>query len=1283
MKFKNLLSLSVMLSCGLVSQAQVLQESFDAAQTKQAADAGFYEFINLEEGDEWKIETSGGFKNGALSIDNNSEKANDNSTWMRAVKFRNLPLQEGKSYRLTYYISGSSTYGDNKATKARIGLMQGVENADIAINNSIADISNITSDFVKHTHMFYFKNKAEQDAEYDKQCKSKEAYAEANKDKYFAVFNVYNPGQFKLDEVTLEEASIAGIGFNGGVICIDLGYASNIATLANQKSSGNYVLDNSTVVVKQDGEEVEPLSVELRGDGKIYIFFEEKLSGEVEVTFTNPDGLIVLTNGPELTTITEKAVKNTSIDPDLEADVYAEASVESVTPANGSFALETKDIKTITVTFDRPVFTEKTKKAGAPEATLSDGTKLTLKATERLSKTLTFEYAGADLGKGTYNITISNIVNQYGTLSDDIVLTYEFGKVELAEIVYTDILAHHLTGENGKQPEGWTIMVGGENWAGGTPKEDNGAACRNVNIMAGETEIPAFYLCDRDGYTYMQYGDQEGARLTLPAGDIEFGVIAVGHEDATRTVDYRLEDMNGNVVLSVNGATTINAGNNSGDGSTFTTIDAAGTIAGRFTNDKEQNFILKVREPEGGFKACRVIGFKAQHYKIKPGDIYEPQVMLGETFASCGGNMPAEGSGWTVYENNNPLAPGSGRSGTSGILILGKGGMPAAFFARECGSNEAGNMRITYGEQEGGPQLELGANTYEVSYKSATWNDQGGNDAGTSKTYFQIIDAATGSVVCDKVHVNSPEANYKNGVEANPDVLADKVSFTFKTQGGKFIIKAWGSTNTVVGDIQIVIPGSNAAKWYQALADAVKLAQTEAELASDAKYAGKTKDALDAAIKKNTENIDMHTEPEFTAAIAQIENLIKQSTKRRNNIDNFAKSLETIKKGIDEAKESKYKDIPEVAIAEGTYDKYKEVDYIKLEDDALAEAVSEMTNKGSLLSNMVKTCLPLVTKQITDLAAAIAAIEDVTLDPKAEEAEMLIAAGNATSDDQSLVGKLKAIYAAKIYAQLADDKISFKTVDEDTKDETVAPIPVSFLIQNANFYSTAQTHNGDVAAKETDFPGWTIQKVSGTIAAVWGTAGWCGEPATEIKPVVDAAVKSTWGTHEYDVKQLINLLPVAKYRASIIVGEDGGDPHGAYAYLGEGEAQVKSEYKGNEEGSYSRDNSTPQVFENVAPTIKGNFAEITLGAHMNVAGGFGRVDNATLEMVGKVEGFDYKAAAKQLATSIDKTVATPAGAPINVQYFGIDGKPTLNPQGVTIKVESWANGFVKISKVVK
>ena len=55
----------------------------------------------------------------------------------------------------------------------------------------------------------------------------------------------------------------------------------------------------------------------------------------------------------------------------------------------------------------------------------------------------------------------------------------------------------------------------------------------------------------------------------------------------------------------------------------------------------------------------------------------------------------------------------------------------------------------------------------------------------------------------------------------------------------------------------------------------------------------------------------------------------------------------------------------------------------------------------------------------------------------------------------------------------------------------------------------------------------------------------------------------------------------------------------------------------------------------------------------------------------------------QQSTDIATVEAAPAGEPTSVKYYTVDGKQTLNPQGITIKVESWANGYMKVSKVVK
>lgn len=1274
MKFKNLLSLSVMLSCGLVTQAQqVFQEPFDAEQTKAASDVAFYEFINQEEGDDWKI-SDGGFKGKALFLNNDAGTPNDNATWRRAVKFRNLPLQEGKSYRLTYYLKGSVS-----SAKARVSLMQGVENADIPVGSQ-ADITNIGSEFTKYSHVYYFKSKAEQDAEYDKQCASKEAYNAANKDKYFASFNIYNPGEFFLDEVTLEEAVIAGASYNGDVICVDLGHPTNASTLAAQKASGNYLLDNSTTTVTVNGKAVDILTVELRKDGKLYIFLADAVnSGEVKVTFKNPDGLIKCNDGFELTEFTETAELNSEFNKDGEiySDIYTEPALESVTPLDGSFALESKDLKTITLTFDKKVFA---KGESVPKATLSTGAELTLKTTEETSNTLTFEYNGPELAKGTYSIKVENIVSDQSTPANDIVLTYEIGKINLAKTEYTEIVDKTVADCENVVPLGWKLYNGAEDIRENGTEYSSGP--RGFNFT-GSTVPAAMYF--RSGLGNSEIGSAEITEpVTIPAGEVEFRAYYAAWKNPGFKLKITLTDEAGNEVIAKEVEALANANGNR-------TLKFDEYIYRFKSNGGKYNY--KIETVDAGVDHEALCGgFKVFTYKESAGDKVESEVILNETFASCGGNMPAEGSGWIVYENNNPLAAGSGRSGTSGILNLGTGGMAAAFFARECGANENGNMRITYGEQEGGPKLELKQGTYEISYKTATWNDEGGNANGTSKVFLQIIDAATGEPVLTKEHVNSTAANYKNGANANPNVEADKVSFSFTTDGGTYILKAWGTQNTVWGDVKIEKPGSKAAKYYQNLAEAVELAKQEAALAAEEKYNGKTKDALNGAIAKyDVADPKMHTDKEFDAAVKELEALVKQSKGRRANIDKYPTSLESLQKAIDEAKETKYANIPEVADAEKYYNENKDVDYVKLDDAALAKAVEVLDNKANLTSNMVKTCLPLVTKQITDLAAAIVALDEASAND-----ETVLAAGNVTTDDQKLVAKLKYIYTSKLYKKIATEN-PFKTKDADTGDEVDVTIPASFLIQNANFYSTGTVNNGDVAAKETDFPGWTIEKTTGNISAVWGTAQWCGEPASAIKPVVDAAVKSPWGTSEYDAKQLIEDIPVGKYNVSIIVGEDGGGETRAesYAYLGEGDAQIKNVYEGEEpdaEGkvSYSRDTQRAREFNDIVTKADGNggnFGSILLGAHVNVNGGFGRIDNATLTITGKADNFDYaKAAAaidQLLATSIESVEAAPAGEPTSVKYYTVDGKQTLNPQGITIKVESWANGYMKVSKVVK
>ncbi len=1282
-----------MLSCGLVSQAQqVFQEPFDAAQSKGASDVAFYEFINQEEGDDWKISDTS-VKGKSLGISNSSSVTNDDATWRRAIKFRNLPLQEGKSYRLTYYFKGSNTYKDatdaDKKTKARVSLMQGVENADIPVNGSQADITDFSEDFKKYTHVFYFKSKADQDAEYDKQCSGKEAYAAANKDKYFAAFNIYNPGDFNLDEVVLEEAAIAGIVYKEDVICVDLGHPTNAATLAKTKASGIYTLDNSTATVTVDGKAAEILSVELRADGKLYIFLTDAISGgEVKVTFKNPDGLVKCDDGFELKEFAETAVLDSEFNPsgDIYSGVYSDPALEASTPLDGSFGLDTKDIKTITLTFDREVFVVKNEAKPAPKATLSTGAALTLKTTGETSKTLTFEYSGAELPKGTYTIKVENIVSAYNIEGQDITLTYEFGKVKLAETEYNLLADKKTVAEEGGIPEGWTLMVGETKSEGGS-----GARCfayTNSNVQA------PVYMRDWEGKAVLTADP-----VKIEKGDVELRVFTAGWA-TTGGFNMKLKDAAGNEVLAekINVSTQLNK-------------DRQGNLqvdTYRFTSDGgEYTFSIELVE---GSNELLCGGFEVYSYKEGVGDKVQTEVLAKNDFGSVGADhAPEHGSGWKIYRNDGRMRdPGANCNwGAEDIDWTGGGGPRIKNIGNKGMTGPSiylgGGCYTTYGEfdvqtDHGGPvagnlpekTLDLDAARYQISYNLIGWKNPGENNVyNIQLDIYKQADGINGTPVYTRI--DGTKVCCGSGTDASGE--SAKVQFLWNApEKGKYVLKFTasgpGEGEVVLGNISVETTASLAVQYAEEMRKRLEPAQEElAKAKADEKYKGATRDALEKAVKDYT-NPDFHTPAEYDKAFAAIDAIVKKSEKRRSNIDGFPTALEEVKAGLDAAQDTKFENLPQFPIVEKAYADYKDVDCVALDDDALDAAVTVMKNNGNLLKNMVETCVPLITKQITDLAAAI-----VALDAEAEtKEECVIAAGNAITDNQKLVSKLKYVFASKLYKQIATGN-PFVTKDAETGEEVENEIPASFLIQNANFYSTAVIPAGkqSVDAKVTDFPGWTIEIQKGTISPVFNTA-WGETGASDVKPYADNAVRTGWGDHEYDVKQFVEDIPVAKYTASIVVGEDGSDPHGSYAYLGEGENQKQIAYEGTEKEdgtrSYDRGSSTPQEFVDVVPEIyNNNFGSLTIGAHVNVTAGFGSVDKASLVIKGKADNFDYaKAAAaidELLATSIEAVEAAPAGEPSSVRYYTVDGKLTLNPQGITIKVESWANGYVKVSKIVK
>lgn len=1299
MKFKNLLSLGAMLSCGLVAQAQVpvFHESFEAAQTKQPTDVGYYEEINKEEGDEWTI-VEGGAEGKCLNFFNNSETPNTSNFWRRAVKFRNLPLEAGKSYRLSFRFKGSNTFTDGETetkSKMRVGLMQGVENADISIlgagdKDQYREVSYFNPDkYETYNLMYYFADKANQDAKYDEQCADKETYAEENKGKYFATFNVFNSGDYYLDEVDLVEANVAGIIYSGNTIRVDLGYSTNAKTLAASK--GYYLLPNDCVTVKVDGAEAKIESVEARTDGYLYIFLADDVEeGQVEVEYNNPaEGGLQYAEGEAIQggvlSFKDKAEYKEDFNEDgsITSWIYGEAQCVATSPLDGSFGLE--GVSEVTFTFDKDVFSGKNPSNDGPVAKLSDGTVLKLKeGTPELTKTLTFVNESGAFAKGSYSVTLENVVTSMGTDSPNAMLTFEVGKVKVSETIYTSVGSCTFSdAADGTVPEGWTVYSDGEERTSGSTYGSGG---RVLSTKAPQGKG----IYTRANGSNLEEGAMNGAVITpameIPAGDIELrSLLAYWSNPSTVQVDI-LDSSDEVVATSQFTPSVAGEANRNNDGFRFE------NCAIRFNSPGGQ-YHVKYTLLTTGFNGMYVGGYELYNVKETEGDKDQSEVIAKGDFTSAGNDKtPAHGTGWKIYREDGRMRDPGKNCNWGGDDWTGGGGPRVKTMGNKNMNGAAiylaHNTYATYGEYllqtdhngtvDGNlPEqtLELKNAKYQMTYNIIAWKATG-SPCSIQLDIYNQEDGITGTPVYTRKDEVSQHCN--SAMDASAD--AKKIQFLWNApKAGKYILKFTAGGECCVGNVTVESTSSLAITYASLMNKNLVPAKEELETAkSSDKYAGTTRDALESMIAEYT-NPDFHTVAEYTDAFDKLAAMVSKSAKRRGNIDKFPTCLESIVKGVDDAKGTKFEGLEQYPIVEKTYNDYKDVDYVALDDDALQAAVDVMGNKGTLISNMVKNCVPLITKQITDLAAAV-----VALDPEMNEHPAVLASGNAISDDQVLVKQLKTIYAAKLYKKIADG-YDFKVFDENTNEDVEETIDASFLIQNPNFYNTTviPADKENAQAETTDFPGWNIAVESGNIQSLW-SKNWGQKGASETEPYYDCAVCSPWGTHNYTVEQLVNNLPVANYTASIVVASDKADDNNVpecYAVVG-GEQKI---FAPNEQGNYVRDTNTPIEFENVVPVIDGNYGTISIGAKMAKAC-FGKVDNATLKIVGKASGFDYAAAAKALneevAAGIKNAEVAPEGNPVSEVYYDLNGRQTTSPKGVAIMVQKWANGYTRISKVV-
>lgn len=1334
------------MACGLSLQAQtnIFHEGFDAAQSKAETDVAWYEFINTKEGDERSINASDAYAGeGCMYFFNASVEGN---WWERAIKFRNLPLQEGKSYRLTYRFKDQNTWNIDGETqnkgKMSVALMQGGEDADIPLldangNEFKYEVSYFNPEkYEKYTKMFYFASAQLQKDTYAEKNPDKEPLA----DKWFATFNIYNPGKYYLDEVDLSESPIAGVYFNSDVIRVDFGYATNIKDLVKANPLGRVILPADCASVVLNGEAVKVLAVELQSDGYMYIFLdnengvvsENPEEDKVEIAFKNPEDETCQvkykgTLAPEgaVPSFGGEAGEYLEGLDEITSWAYTEPTMVSTIPVDGSFALD-ESMTEISFTFDKPVMGHDYD--GNPLVAKLNGVEdLVLKtqlAEDESTTTLTFgRKDNMPFTKGGYSVTLEGVTSdQYIQSFETFTLDFETGKIQLAETVYKDITTHLLQGENDGIPVGWTCMVKGTagDWTSGVVWE-GGSACRNINCTGEDgNQYTAFYICDRDGYTYIKYGDKEDARLTLPAGDIEFSIMAVGHGAPVRTLEYRLEDMDGNVVLSTSGTTSVQADN-------FTTIEAAGTITAKFNNPKEQNFILKIHNSSGGWDGARVLGFKARSITMTEGESTEAEVAFtdatygGANSVSTADNAaPAIGSGWALYQANEDgtnwkKEPGKdyNYNGTR-IFKLGIKNLSTGYYTN--GNWPATHAVYGTGESESDnePMLHLKAGRYQITYYASNWKEKGANAGRDHIVYFELGNKEDGTVFYSRE--DKIENCDMNG-DRNAKVEAKMIQFTISIPTeGDYTIKVGGTTEQFIGNFKIEKLGSQAAYNIGLVNAARALAIEELEASADEKYNGATKTALQAAVDKYADLSDIHTPAEAKAAKAELESLTKDMATRREYVTRYTDAIVAAAALLEEVGEkeptdddlghpaTKYAKLEAFTSLEAVYNANSAKTAQEQEDAALIAATNELENNTTWLKNMKHNCVTLLTQQIVDAAAAL-----VSLDANASNDEYVIAAGNALTDDQEIAKALQLRVTKAIYDKLANGDNPFIVLDPETEFEDVDSIDLSSFIQNRNLYTTETDINKNLTSID-NLPGWSLNTLSGTPSVEWG---WVAYNANKYNPVINQYLICGWNT-EFDLYQTIKNLPVGKYtyvagtqdrgfsdvtdnkkaymaenQSWHVTGTDGtneieGDIL-SYIWWQVGETKDIAGFNIEKQGQWygltecvSKQFAVPAVGESMT-------GEMTIGAHPKEFEGLASVDNFRIYMVGKDDTFNYAAAATKLAEEIAtavEEVSAPEGEPVNVSFYDLTGKQVSTPSGITIKVDTYKNGYIKVSKIL-
>ena len=336
--------------------------------------------------------------------------------------------------------------------------------------------------------------------------------------------------EFGYDLGSANPASEISASYGADVIEVNLNGKTNMKDLVKAADGKKVIFPNDCVNVTWNGKPANPISVEGRDNGNLYIFlldvdgnedydFSNDVTAEVKVSFTNPaaealhlqfaEGKWEGEAVPDFSGLVCKYDETLGAG-EFVSYIWGAAELEAADPENGSFNLPA-DMSEFTMTFNQKI------EVASVVATLGKE-KLTASADGEFSKVIKLKRTASTTLAGEAKLYIDKATTDRGyDLDESIVLIYSFGPVVATEGDEPEVLyvSNFTNDGDDAQAAGWIVTA--DNQAGMQPA-NSGSGNR---LQHGQTGYAAdvLYLAQRSAAAGIAlYGTEEDHKLTLTAG---------------------------------------------------------------------------------------------------------------------------------------------------------------------------------------------------------------------------------------------------------------------------------------------------------------------------------------------------------------------------------------------------------------------------------------------------------------------------------------------------------------------------------------------------------------------------------------------------------------------------------------------------------------------------------------------------------------------------------------------------------------------------------------------